>query len=327
MKIGMIAKSVAAVLCIVSASAGAERLAVGVGSSDKEDAKAAGAAAAKLAREALGGSPATVVVVFAARRQVNADLVAGVAESFDSAIVYGGEGYSPVTAAGNFASQGHDIKNGVAVLAIGGNVKATAASETVAEGGDGKAAFAECGRKIGEQLKPALAEPAAGRIIVTFGNQHVGDNQPYVEGLSAVTGTNTVIVGAASGGRGAKEIVKGAVVSGVNVAILLTGEFKVGVGLEGGQGNLVDKTETSLRAAVSAGGGKPVVALIFDCGGRRGGLVKEQKITEEFEVMKRLAGPAPIFGFYGGGEIGQSACGAAARGVGFSVAAAVLSVE
>ena len=311
----------------VATACAADSLTVGVGSSANDNARSAGEEAARSARAALGTGEAKLVLVFAARKQVGAELVAGVASQFDKALIYGCEGYAPVTAAGNFPAQGHTIKSGVAVLALGGEFTMTVATAAVAKTTDRQQGFAECGRKIGEQLKPALGAPTAGRVILTFGNQHVGTNQPFVAGVTELVGSGIPVVGAAAGGDAAQEIIRGELVKGWNVAILLTGKFTVGTGLAGGKGDLVGKADEAMAAAMTAAGNRPVLGLVFDCGGRRGDLVKQGKITAEYEAIKKRAGNVPFFGFYGGGEIGVPAAGAAAQGVGFSAAMAVLSVE
>jgi hypothetical protein len=320
-------------MCMVSLALGAATagedtghvLACGTGQSALPDARLAGAEAAHLAQAALGGAAPKLVVVFAARRMVGAELVAGVAEVFDRSLVYGGEGYAPVTAAGNFPDQGHTITSGVAVLALGGGVDVHTVVEAVRPE-SGQNAFAACGQRLGEQLR-AARQSAPSRLILTFGNQHVGDNQPLVEGLLKALGTTVPIVGAAAGGSDAKEIVQGTVTNGVNVAVLLQGNFKLGVGLSGGGTNLVANTEQALTAACKAQPGKPALALVFDCGGRRGDLVQQKKIADEFTVMKKVVPEAPIFGFYGGGEIGTTDAAVPSRGVGFHVAAAALFTE
>jgi|GEM_PF-3272814 len=103
----------------------------GTGQSSLANPKSDEAEAVRQARAALGASPSKLVVVFAARKQVGPDLVAGVATSFDKATLYGHEGYSPVTAAGNFPDGEHTIANVVAVLALGSSTEVTAVSDTV----------------------------------------------------------------------------------------------------------------------------------------------------------------------------------------------------
>ncbi len=43
--------------------------------------------------------------------------------------------------------------------------------------------------------------------------------------------------------------------------------------------------------------------------------------------MKEVAGAAPIFGFYGSGEIGSQAAGAPPQGVGYYIAACAIIPE
>ena len=89
--------SVGVLVLLVSMAWGGEKITVGVGSSENTSARLAGAEAAKKAKDALGGGRANVVIVFSARSQLGPELVDGVAESFDKALICGCEGYSPVT--------------------------------------------------------------------------------------------------------------------------------------------------------------------------------------------------------------------------------------
>lgn len=301
-------------------------LVAGTGASTLADARAAGTEAAKRARIALGDEAPKLVVVFAARRQLTPELVDGVAEVFDKALISGCEGYAPLSAAGNFADQGHEIKSGVTVLALGGEVGVKVVADIVRQE-DGKDGFAACGRRIGEQLKAAVTAASGSKLIFTFGNQHVGSNQPFVEGLLKALGVNVPVVGAAAGDGSAREIVQGKLVTGANVAVLISGNFKLGVGLSGGNGDLVAKADESLTKAVKAQPGKPALLLVFDCGGRRGELFKQKKLADELATMRSIVPDVPLFGFYGGGEIGTAALSEPARGVGFSVASAALFAE
>ena len=106
------------VLALVGADSPA--LLSGIGQSAAETPLAAGTEAALGAKTALGATPPKIVVVFAARKFLVPELIQGVAASFDKALIYGCERYSPITAAGNFADQGHTISHGVAVMALGG---------------------------------------------------------------------------------------------------------------------------------------------------------------------------------------------------------------
>lgn len=316
----------AVVLALTAQAEPSRALVAGTGASTLADARAAGAEAAKLAKVALGGESPKLVVVFAARKQLSPELVSGVAEVFERALISGCEGYAPLTAAGNFADQGHEIKSGVAVLALGGKADVKLVADVVRKE-DGKEGFAACGRRIGDQLNTAAGAASGSKLIFTFGNQHVGSNQPFVEGLLKALGSQVPVVGAAAGGGGAKEIVKGELVAGANVAVLISGDFKLGVGLNGGNVDLVAKAGESLTSAVKAQPGKPALVLVFDCGGRRGELFKQKKLADEFVRMRAIAPEVPLFGFYGGGEIGTAVVAEPAKGVGFSVASAALFAE
>jgi len=304
----------------------AQALKTGVGMSELTDAQAAGAEAAAMAKAMLGDAPAKVVIVFAARAQVRPELVEGLAKHFDKQLIYGCEGYSPLTNKGNFDALGHTIPHGVAVLALGGDAAVTVVSEPVLPGADNAARFTASGEKLGLALQSAARQEAKSRLVLMFGNQHVGDNQPLVTGFYKGLGESLTVpvVGAAAGGQDAKEIVKGEIVKGVNVAVLVSGAYDFGVGLAGGGGDLVQKAEEAFAAATKAHGNKPLVAFVFDCGGRRGDMVKQKTIAAEFEAMRKAAPDAMLFGFYGGGEIGTADKQERSRGVGFHIAVATL---
>jgi hypothetical protein len=302
----------------------AQSMKVATGRSEAKDPKEAGAEAAAQAKAAWGEGTPMIVLVFAARSLVKQELVDGIAQHFDKALIYGCEGYSPVTTAGNFAELGQSIPNGVAVLVLGGNVLMTVASEPVVAGPDKKAGFTASGEKLGAGLKDAIAAAKQSRLVITFGNQHVGDNQPFLDGFYKGIGTTLPVVGAAAGGQGSKEIVKGQIVTGVNVAILLAGNFKLGVGLAGGNDNLAAKAGDAFTSATKEFGTNPIVAFVFDCGGRRGNMFKQKELAAEFTFMKKIVPEAPIFGFYGGGEIGTIALDKPSKGVGFHISIATI---
>ncbi|MEI6646151.1 MAG: FIST N-terminal domain-containing protein [bacterium] len=302
----------------------AQGVKVGTGCSEAKNAKEAGAEAAARAKAAWGEGTPKIVIVFAARSLVKQELVDGVAQYFDKALIYGCEGYSPVTTVGNFAELGHTIPHGVVVLALGGEVSMTVASEPVVAGSDKKAAFSSNGEKLGVALKSAVEAAKQSRLVISFGNQHVGDNQPFMDGFYKGTGVVLPVVGAAAGGQGSKEIVKGEIVTGVNVAILLAGNFKLGVGLAGGNDKLAAKATDAFTSATKEHGSKPIVAFVFDCGGRRGNMFKQKELADEFLFMKKMVPEASIFGFYGGGEIGTVALDQPSKGVGFHIAVATI---
>ena len=306
-------------------NAGAAGPAFGVGQSGLEDPMAAGSEAAGKANAALGGVPAKFVLVFAARPQVKPALVNGVARVFEKTLVYGCEGYSSLTQDGNFTDRGHDIKSGVSVMAIGGEVSLTPVSSVVAKAAkkeDRAKVYRDNGKAIGAALKEAFAAAGPGKLILTFGNQHVGDNQPYVDGVLEALGKEVKMVGAAAGGDGASEIVRGEIVKGANVAVLISGSFKVTTA--GATGDQVKTADETLKQVLKTGSEKPSVIFVFDCGGRRGGMVKAGTLGQELQAMKTNAGSIPLFGFYGGGEIGHKTADGPCVGVGNHIAVAAV---
>ena len=273
----------------------------------------------------MGAASPKIVLVFAARPQLTPQLVEGVAEIFDKALIYGCEGYSSLTPAGNFADRGHAISSGVSVMALGGDVAFSTASAEVgkpADKADGTRVFHENGKALGAALKEAWGAAHAGKLIITFGNQHVGSNQAFVEGVAEVLGNDIKMVGAAAGGGGAKEIVRGEIVTGTNIAILMTGHFKVKTAAA--NGDEVQTADAAFKSVLAKGGEKAALIFVFDCGGRRGNMLKAGTLVQEWQTMKSNAGTIPFFGFYGGGEIGHKTPDGPCQGVGVHIATAAV---
>jgi hypothetical protein len=293
---------------------------VGTGLSLLAEPRAAGAEAGRLAAQQLGAVAPKLVVVFASRALLTPDLVDGVASVFERALISGCEGYAPLTAAGNAAEQGHTSTHATAVLVIGGDLGVQVAAERT----DGEGDYGGCGRRLGAALKPHLVA-APGHVLLTFGDQHVGrENRDLVAGLQEALGARARIAGAAAGGPDAKVIVAGQIVTRSNVAVLLTGDVHVRVATRGGEGDLVGKARDAFQLAFRAGDPRPVLGFVFDCGGRRGQLLGERQLAAEHQAMLELAGGVPLFGFYGGGEIGAADDESPAQGVGFNVSVAAL---
>jgi len=246
-----------------------------------------------------------------------------VATVFEKKMLFGCEGYSPLTNETNFHDQNVQA-NGVAVLAIGGAININIASaHTVKDGG-----YEKAGIKIGSALKAVLNSDDSGKFLVTFGDQHVGGpSAELVNGLRQELGKNFPIVGAAAGQSNAKEIVAGEICEATNVGVLISGGFTLGVATSSYTEDLPTTTTYAISSAMSQSKGKPVMAFLFDCGGRRGKMVGQKQLKAEFDNMKNGLGDIPFFGFYGGGEIGPVDRNSPSKGVGFSVATAVISVD
>jgi len=292
-----------------------------VGDSALVDPAAAGEEAARKAETALAGVKSQMVVVFAARAQLTTALIEGIAKVFPKETIYGCEGYSPLATPTNFADQGHNASHAVALLAIGEGVQALAVHETTkVEGG-----WLGCGQSLGRQLKDAY-QPGQG-VLLTFGDQHVGaTNRDLVKGLREVLGDQLPLVGAAAGQSNAKEIVAGEIVTATNVVILLKGAFEVRSMMRGGgdKAEYLTRTKEAFGTVFPEGQPASLLTFVFDCGGRRGVLLGQKQLAEEFGVMKAAVGESPLFGLYGGGEVGCPALGAPPEGVGYHVSVAAL---
>ena len=283
----------------------------------------AGTEAATKAKKGLGDAKPKLILIFAGRKHVTDAMVDAVAKVFgkdSKAKIFGCEGYSPLSNETNFHDQPHQA-NGVALLAVAGDVFVkTATADTKKAGNHEKA-----GAEIGAALKKASQCKCTGKLLLTFGDQHVGKpNAAVVKGLQSQLGELFPIVGAAAGGGNAKEIVAGKIVKGTNVGILLSGKFEVGLATKSDMKDMPKATKDALTTAVGDSKKKIALAFLFNCGGRRGGMVKGKTIKAEFDNMKAVLGDAPFFGFYGGGEIGPKNNTCPAKGVGYSVATAVI---
>jgi len=317
MRAGLVLACVAAVVLAFGAQAlAAGRLAVGNGCSMATEAQAAGEEAAKKAKAALGDAAPKLVLVHYGDPLISkaADVIAGVAAVFAKDTVYGCGAYSALTQESNNAS--------VAVLALGGDVAVTAAVAATA----GPKDDSECGKKIGEALKDAAAK-GPGKVLLLFGACHIPRNDQVVKGVCGVLGEKFPIVGAAAFQDDI--FARGERVKGSNLGILLTGNFACGFGLmkdmtvEG----LINSARETLRTAIGDKKGKLAVVLVFDCGGRRGEMQKNKNFEKELEAMKQVAGAAPVFGFYGSGEMGCAGADAAPKGVGYHISACAIAAE
>jgi hypothetical protein len=316
--------------CCPSKATCSSKILTGSGLSGLVDGAKAGEKAAKAAQKAFGPGKPKLVLVFAGRKQLTPDMVKSVASVFPEEIIYGCEGYSPLTHEGNLA--GAHESDGVAVLALGGKINvftATADTKdmTQVQGQEPEmAGFYNSGKKLGEALKDSIPTCSKGKILLTFGDQHVGQNIPYLAGLTSVLGDDVSIVGAAAGDSNAKEIVKGKIVTATNVGILLTGDFKLGLATrkDNSKEGLVNSADEAFTKALNGGKDKASLIFVFDCGGRRGSLNENGDLEKELDAMKALAGNCGIFGFYGGGEIGHADNDSPAKAVGWSISTCAL---
>jgi len=286
---------------------------VGSGLSELEDAHAAGAEAAQKAKAALGAASAEVVIVYnGSNVRDTAKMLEGVGSVFDSSLIYGCGGYSPLTQEGSAGR--------VAVLALGG-VEVTAVRGVV-EGGEG---HKDCGVQIGNALKTAAGKKDGGRLLLVFGDCHVPKNDNLVVGLRSVLGDDFAVVGGAAHGGTVYE--KGKAYEKSNIGLLLTGDFECGFSMKEDMSadGLINSAREAFAEAIGRKRENVRLVLVFDCGGRRGEMLKNKNFPQELEAMKSVAGDICIFGFYGSGEIGRADSNSPARGVGYSIATCAIS--
>jgi len=318
MRVGAVCALAAAVVlaCAAQALAAGKPLAVGNGISLAKEPKAAGEEAAKKAKAALGDEKPKLVLVHYSGPLVGkaTQVVEGVAAVFPKDIVYGCGAYAALTQESNNAT--------VAVLALGGDVAVTTAVAPTA----GPKDDVECGKKLGQALRPAAAK-GPGKVLILFGACHIPRNNQVVKGICEVLGAKFPIVGAAAFRDDI--IVKGEVVKSSNLGILLTGDFACGFGLmkDMSPEGLISSARQTFKAAIGGKKGEVALVLVFDCGGRRGAMLKNKSFEKELEAMKSVAGAAPIFGFYGSGEMGCTAPDAAPKGVGYHISACAIATK
>jgi hypothetical protein len=298
--------SVFVVVAVVVGGCGSS-LSAGTGLSAQDDPAKAGAEAATQAKAALGGAGAKVVLVFdnvGKKPEEKQKLLEGVGSVFDRSLIYGCSSYSPLTQYGNDGSVG--------VMALGGNVKVATAVADLADG------YEACGKQVGEGLKDVEMPEADGKVLLLFGDCHVAENDKLVTGVKGVLGEKFPIVGGAS--KGDFLYYQGKIVRKSNLGILLTGDFECSFSTK--KDNSPEGLITSARDAFEQTMGQKkddaALALVFDCGGRRGKM--GDSLPMELEAMKVIAGGVPIFGFYGSGEIGPVDNDSPARGVGYHLA-------
>jgi len=270
-----------------------------------------GRTAAETAKKALNGQEAKLVFVsVVCPKEVKPEeLLNGVYEVFDRAIVYG-------SCNSGIISKDGVQTTGVGVLAVGGNISVAASMADLA----GKAA--DAGAKIGEDIKKANLPTDKTRLMLLVGNAHWPKNNDITKGVLSVLGESLPVIGSAADAP--KHVFfQGKASENAAIGILLAGEFTCGFGMETATDKkdvaaVIAAAEKSAANAVAAKG-KPDFVLAFDCGGRFRALNSAGKLGEELAAVKRSVGEAPIFGFYGQGEVGKKDAASVSFGNGYHI--------
>ena len=290
---------------VVRVSDGSDsRIVFATGLSSSADPRQAAIEAASQAKAELAGQRPQLVLVFD-RADDHEAMCQEVGEVFDQQLIYGCSSYGPITDHGNEGTVG--------VLAIAGGVDVAIASAPVNK--DHQA----CGRAIGDAIQQANLPDSPGRVMILFGSCHVPANDRLVQGVRSVLGDTFPIAGGASS---AGEFIyrQGEVVHGVNLGILICGDFSFGLSTQGEQQKqgILATAQSAVADAMKPTANQADVVFTFGCGGRKDVLGTD--LSEELTAIRSASGNAALFGFYGSGEIGPPITGQPARGVGFELA-------
>jgi len=315
------------ILTLASAAMASEAFLSSVGCSHLVDPSAAGLEAAKAARDGLRGEPPRLVFVFAARPQMGDALVQGVASVFPPNVIFGGEFYAPLAGNEDFADQGVGIKAGIAVLAMAGSFRTRITSAEVPATGDRTFRYGTCGSALGHALRPGLDGPEPGKAVITFGQQHTGDNEPFAKALTNALAHPEVPVigGGVPGGTNGTIIVEGQRRTGCNVAIAICGQFTCTTGHGEPGGEPLEQTRQALQQGTASGKIHPRLILAFHSRTVREQLLQRRQLTSEVALLTQMAGPGVLFGGYGSGQVVPPAWGEPSIGRGHLLALAVFS--
>lgn len=287
-------------------------IAAGVGHSFSEDSFEAGRQAVDAALASMKGVPPKVAIVFAARARFNDQLIAGIATQIPADLIVGAECHSPLVSSSNFHETGRggdhaNALNGVAVLVLGGSTEVSMAFETL-PAQPAQADVEACAHTLGATLKSNIHTANHENVLITFGFQTLGGkmNEALVRGLVDGLGTQLPVIGGSSGFHPttSRIVYKGQRYENGNVALLLSGDFEICSALETGkEAELADK---ALKAVLAQDRDKVALVLAANCCGRRGAMTREKTMATEAGYIKSNMGTIPLFGLYGGGEIGTT---------------------
>lgn len=272
--------------------------------------------AAARAKDRLGGVEAKTVIVHSFTPYPADKVLEGVARVFPKAITLGGPAYGVITEDGNVHSVG--------VMAVGGGVEVTTAIASM-DGGAIKAADT-----LAAGLHDALAAASSNgwsSAAIVFGDCIQPRDGALLKQFAAKVGTELPVSGGASAGG---VYYHGAVASNSVVAVLLSGPFELGHALMGSTGarDAKDLLRLSRGAADQAVGGatnRVGFAYVANCVSRRNALGK--LLPDESLAFRAATGEAPVFGFYGNGEIGRNSPGEPSAGATHSIGVTVFRTK
>jgi len=291
----------------------------GVGLSDEGGPEAAAAAACLAAQRAIAPAQARGLLICDNFEGEHAAVLTGACSVADASIVHGAVTFS------QFSHDGAPADKSVGALAIGGNdVQVTA--QAVADIRDREEAS---GVELGKRLAPAVENAQGSKVLILIGDCHVPRNEQLLQGVQDVLGDTLPIVGCSA--KLAPDVCvyhAGELVEGGTIGVLVSGKFRLGLA----SASVGWRKGTSQQIASSAGAGvtavmddlqaTPDLILGFNCGGRRGLLLKDDptRVAGELDEIRRvLPEGVPLLTMYGSGEMGHVHRDEAATAVGFHI--------
>jgi len=272
------------------------------------DPVAAGKAAAKSLREAMGDVRLKAVLVSECfeDREYKQELLEGVCSVIPARKVMGGATY------GSFTQEGCTDFDAVCLMGLGGK-GLTVSSQLVTDLGTAKLTFDsdqelitkrlhEAGKKLGDSLRRTDRD----RLLVLIADAHSPKNQALMEGVQQSLGKQFPITGGCVNKNAGQTFIYfgGKMYEDSAIAIMLGGDFQVS--LSGRQANenakVISSAKQGAREAIDKAQGKPIAAFAFNCAGRRS---KLESYDEELAAMKESLGEKlTLFGCYCAGEMG-----------------------
>ncbi|MCH8244553.1 FIST C-terminal domain-containing protein [Patescibacteria group bacterium] len=197
----------------------------GVGQSSKKDPFETGFEACKLALEKLGGKKADLVVVFSSVALDPKEVIRGVREASDNALLVGCSDAGSITIAG-------PAKNSVGVMAISSDKLNfyTGLKEGIKDGAR------EAGQGVAKEIQENAKEPL--KAFLMFPDVLSGNGADIVRGVLDVLGEHFVVLGGAAGDdflfEKTYQYKDGEVVSGAVAGLGISGDFVMGAGVRHG---------------------------------------------------------------------------------------------
>ena len=299
----------------------------GAGISAKTDPAAAAAEACSQAKAAIAPAAVKCLLLCDNFDGQRAEVLKGACTIVPASVVHGVVTHAQFT---NAAAPGG---KSVAALAIGGeDAQVSAACVPNVRGRE-----LECGAELGGKLKDAVEGAQAGKLLILVGDCHVPKNKPLTQGVQQALGKDLAIIGCSAKTTkdvcvysGGKQVAQGA------LAVLISGPFQIGLSAgtvgwnKGTPDQICQSAGQTVDAAVKALGTTPDAIVAFDCGGRRGLLLKGRPSMADGElkaIRKVLAPDVPLLAMYGSGEIGHVDGKTPSEGVGYHIAVCAIAAD